>query len=855
MDPSPFSPDALKGVTQDEISKLTKAMKDGQFRSHMEEYTKEISDPANRKEYITYLEQLEAQGEMPEGQCLLRAEIGCCVKTSIRFKNGQTQKLFINIVHSDQLDDLEFKPADKGGGRQVHLPYSLSPPRPDRDLKDEYCMTSDCAVSSRTFFQAAQNPQILKMIVDTACDGLGQNFLKGFEEVKKDFKVMEKLKCKGGFPMPMSVRAESMKDKGTSKRPKVPSGDAVTPSELRQMRQEAKDKKSAVKAEEERENDEAVARAEATRKAKAEDNSAPRIRVPKHRLIHSGSIDLADYMEAKYLGPQTTTTVPKVLRLIVELPTIKKSSDVTLEVTSNNIVIEVPGKYYLDLPLSYEVYETAGTAKFDKAKQELTLELPVVPKPPIFAPQARGSMAEDDDGALSEGRGESEDEEETAVEASAGKMGSKAQKESDAEGGDAAGQDWIDRLGPSEPAAPAAAAPEASAPLPEPPKRQTLEFDERGSSLHIAGGGPEEVEEAGPLAVEGQEVDDTEEKDLPAFVQSDFFDGARPGYYFGTGEDGLGYFRDSRQPIGKAVKFMAGKAPIAEARPTGPLVQEVVPPPKDEEKTREPLPPLLQRYVDASSALNRRLPAGEVDAPSQAEPAVESHQNRQNVLVFMDLPRDNEVADLQVAITGHRLTVSFCTRPLEGESSASSSSSRWKRQRLRRTLYGVADLRQWHAELLDRGEAATPQLGLIMRKVRRGDMWPQVFDDAAVPAAHEPWEAIASAASQAKGAQASGAGGDAIDSGGDAGTDEVHDETGDFAQDSAELDVAPPTGPAPTPAGPGAAAALAAASAMASAAGPAGSVQKVTATAAMVQSATVMGQSVLLTSQLMYQLL
>eukprot|EP00445_Apocalathium_hangoei_P004939 CAMPEP_0203848824 /NCGR_PEP_ID=MMETSP0359-20131031/5822_1 /ASSEMBLY_ACC=CAM_ASM_000338 /TAXON_ID=268821 /ORGANISM="Scrippsiella Hangoei, Strain SHTV-5" /LENGTH=64 /DNA_ID=CAMNT_0050764477 /DNA_START=34 /DNA_END=225 /DNA_ORIENTATION=+ len=40
-----------------------------------------------------------------------------------------------------------------------------------------------------------------------------------------------------------------------------------------------------------------------------------------------------------------------------------------------------------------------------------------------------------------------------------------------------------------------------------------------------------------------------------------------------------------------------------------------------------------------------------------------------------------------------------------------------------------------------------------------------------------------------------------------------------------------------------------------SAAGPAGSVQKVTATAAMVQSATVMGQSVLLTSQLMYQLL
>merc|ERR1719382_2059231 len=232
MNPSPYMSGDLKGVTHEEISKLTKAMKDGEFRSHMDEYCREVSDPANRKEYIQYLEQLEAKGEMPDGQQLLRTQPGCCVKTAIRFKNGQTQKLFINIVHSDRLSDLEFKPAGKDGGRQVQLPYSLSPPRPDRDLKDQYCMTCDCAVSSRTFFQAIQNPHILKMIVDTAADGLASRFLKGYEEVKKDFKLLEKMKCKGGFPKPTKEAME---------------GDAITPSELRQMRQDAKDKRAAEK--------------------------------------------------------------------------------------------------------------------------------------------------------------------------------------------------------------------------------------------------------------------------------------------------------------------------------------------------------------------------------------------------------------------------------------------------------------------------------------------------------------------------------------------------------------------------------------------------------------------------------
>eukprot|EP00438_Fugacium_kawagutii_P001484 Skav202530 [mRNA] locus=scaffold2011:110210:133952:- [translate_table: standard] len=201
-------------------------------------YTREVSDPAHRQEYLDYLAQIEAlgssqgsafwegaKGEMPEGQQLLRCQPGLCVpwrnrerrrqlaaeraqerqdvsmargigdpnkaskrgdegiglvpgptfakvKTSIGFKTGQKQKCFINIVHTDRLDDMQLVKAESGDGQQaqsqpqiaalqtgVHLPYSLSPPRPDRDQKDEYCMTCDFAVSTGTFQRAAQNSQ------------------------------------------------------------------------------------------------------------------------------------------------------------------------------------------------------------------------------------------------------------------------------------------------------------------------------------------------------------------------------------------------------------------------------------------------------------------------------------------------------------------------------------------------------------------------------------------------------------------------------------------------------------------------------------------------------------------------
>ena len=196
--------------------------------------------------------------------------------------------------------------------------------------------------------------------------------------------------------------------------PKVaaePIDESLTPAELKEMRNEAKAKKAAKEKSEQVEEVEDVPKKPP---ALREEDFCGRIRVPKHRLVHVGTVELTDYMENKNQATFDVSTVPKSLRLVVELPTVKNAASVNLEVTSNNVVVEVEGKYYLDMPLSYEIRDDMGNAKFDKVKQELTLELPVVPKAPIFnaaaARAAEGALLDDHDGGLSEGHGSNEEE-------------------------------------------------------------------------------------------------------------------------------------------------------------------------------------------------------------------------------------------------------------------------------------------------------------------------------------------------------------------------------------------------------------------------------------------------------------
>lgn len=746
----------VEGVTQDDVSKLTKAMKDKPFQDLMEEYTKEISDPTHRREYLEYLDQMEAKGEIPEGQQLLRTEPGCCVRTHMRFKNGQTQKCFINVVHSDRLDDLSMTPAS-GGGQHVHLPYSLSPPRPDRDNKDRYCMTCDMAVSTYTFVQAAQNPKILKMLVDTAAEGLGGQFLKGFEEVKKDFKVLTQVRCKGRAPMPMSVKAELLKDKGTKPTPKrMPTRDAVTPSELKKLKQEAKTKLAAGEAQEKQvEADEARRHEEAERARQSEEAArAPRVRVPKHKLVHSGEMDLTDFMESSNRHTVMGSTIPKSLRLIVELPGVAKSGDISLEVTADNVVVEVPNKYYLDLPLPYEIQDERGGAKFDKAKHTLTLELPVKPKlpdPQLLAMRyGTGLQASGDgDGGLSEGESEEEPAPPGPSMVSPATLQVQAVEEQEtrdpveiSEQAVAGPESSAQAVAGPESSDDAVAGPAESAPGGA-PLRQQLEL---GSGLlNFA---PDEASREALVAAEDVAPDavDAAEERVP-FIESKSFTGRRAGYYFSTGDMGLGYYLDRRQRQPAPQKVLTGAVGAKRERPDEPLMSEVSgysAAPQPASASPQPLPRLLGDFVRVTGMLTAALSAGEVEEPGlddleEEPPPVQWVQTRQNLTLCLGVPLGHsQVAGVQLSLRGRQLRVSYCTRRSEPRAC-------WRRQEVLRHVALPVDPRQWNAQLV---QGHTVRLHVILRKMTP-ELWKEAFDERPQVPLDEPAVQVAVSTSSA----------------------------------------------------------------------------------------------------------
>merc|ERR1719321_1887942 len=178
--------------------------------------------------------------------------------------------------------------------------------------------------------------------------------------------------------MPMSVKEGTIKRDRESKRvAKESRGDIVTPSELRQMKKDARGKMGLETGEKTGE-----AGADDDEEAEVEEEIA-RIRVPKHRLLHVGTIDWSTFLEnTEGHKDHRYREVPKELKLVVELPTVKKVSECDLDVSKDNVVLEVAEKFYLDLPLPFEIDSTKSSAKFDKNRtpSELVIVMPVVPK-------------------------------------------------------------------------------------------------------------------------------------------------------------------------------------------------------------------------------------------------------------------------------------------------------------------------------------------------------------------------------------------------------------------------------------------------------------------------------------------
>jgi len=199
-------------ITGEEEQKFKTAFKDPKFRTLMDDYMEEISDPKHRDEQNAYIKQLEADGKTPDGKEFMEPEAAFAVKT--RKDDKEKSKLFCNIVQCDRVEKATVKKSDKGA--QWSLPYTLGPLRQEKDKGGALVPAIDCCYATETLARANRDPRFKKMIVNTALDAVEAAFMsvqKQKVKLDRNYHVVKGVAYKNGKPVTMMLNKQSMKDK------------------------------------------------------------------------------------------------------------------------------------------------------------------------------------------------------------------------------------------------------------------------------------------------------------------------------------------------------------------------------------------------------------------------------------------------------------------------------------------------------------------------------------------------------------------------------------------------------------------------------------------------------------------
>lgn len=342
--------DKLKelSLSRDEVNRIGEALQKPEFRKLLTDYVEELQDPANKKLYEEEITQLEK--ERGVDVVFIHPNPGYVMKTSV---NGN-QKAFINICVNDKIDKPNSSPNVKEGTRGLswHLPHSLSPPRDDLDNKGIRCQVFDIVLHPDALHLAEKNRSFKSMINETALEAIESNF-----DVKLDKKNLKfpKLAYKG-IPRASAIR------KPLDTKPVHTTEEQELYSKL--FAQIDESSKSPSKKH----------KKTSSRNSLNEDN---KYTAPKYIIKYRSPVDIQEFVGHK--NAKLNTTIPKEIVVEINLPLLKSSSDIKLDVTEKTVqlISENPVKYKLHLSLPYSVNESSGNAKFEKDSKKLVITLPV----------------------------------------------------------------------------------------------------------------------------------------------------------------------------------------------------------------------------------------------------------------------------------------------------------------------------------------------------------------------------------------------------------------------------------------------------------------------------------------------
>eukprot|EP00854_Cymbomonas_tetramitiformis_P017670 gene17670-21051_t len=283
---------------------------------------------------------------------------------------------------------------------------------------------------------------------------------------------------------------------------------------------------------------------------------------PKYQVVHRGEVDLKEAWNDSS-RERLRDSVPKELVVRINLPRLTSIAGVELDVSSTRILLRKQDMYRLDFQLPHKVDSDKGNAKFDKPKRTLeaspSITLPVIPPPRVAAKafveptlveeveatkeatrqnsaHEAGSGDEPDTSAAGSGSGEYGSSLEAVAVASEGEEAQQPAESTVVTENERAWREIMARQDEKDRAERARAAAEAQ-----------MKLEEKKAAAEKAA--QEEAENA--AAPENQEGPEKYAKVpiklLDDFYPSEEFVGARLGYVFKLGEDGLGYYQDAKE--------------------------------------------------------------------------------------------------------------------------------------------------------------------------------------------------------------------------------------------------------------------------------------------------------------------
>jgi dynein assembly factor 2 len=399
--PSPSVPRPIRHSQlpcMQECDKFAKAFKDPEFIKMFEEYAREVSDPKVKAETDAYLRQLEMEGRIEEvygkGAQLIMPEPSFVLKT---YNKADGTKVFINVCSSDKIDKASLKEATSADGRKgkhLDMPLCLGPKKEGKDKHGSPCLVWDFVVHPETLVMASSTPPIREAMVVNAMEKI-ESSNKGISLDRKHTspKTHGNYKATEDCPQPhsLALRGEGSTVDGRVKpldtTQKAPS---PSPSPSAQAKQEPS----------------STSRSSFAFPSKPKSKPAPSIiddpahpgyvheggeTTPKWELVHRGQVDLGEAWGDAGRAIALNTTHPKELVLRVVLPGVTSASGVDLDLSRSQVTLVVDKKYKLTASLPFPVDSDRGRAKFDKAKSQLEVVVPVVPPP--LPPRASSNIA------------------------------------------------------------------------------------------------------------------------------------------------------------------------------------------------------------------------------------------------------------------------------------------------------------------------------------------------------------------------------------------------------------------------------------------------------------------------------